>query len=59
MITRIPLYNYLPDEELNDKKIELKTRAQFFSYVDIGKTGKKLISYFSDQLFCVRIDVGQ
>lgn len=51
MITRIPLYNYLPDEELNDKKIELKTRAQFFSYVDILKLVKNLFLTFLTSYF--------
>ena len=42
------------------KKIELKTRAQFFSYVDILKLVKKTyFLLFSDQFFPVRIDVGQ
>lgn len=41
------------------KKIELKTRAQFFSYVDILKLVKTYFLLFSDQFFPVMIDVGQ
>ena len=30
MITRIPLYNYLPDEELNDKKNRTQDQSTVF-----------------------------